>query len=1046
MAKTINRNPYSVATPEVDYNFFNHTEWKGKVSNKNFLAVDQQTFEDCKNVYISSEGLLKSRPSIKFDDFDELSEYKILDSWIFDTVRVHLVEDKNNKWHICVIDEVKQFRSYIRVTNQLLDGIKVILTEQRIFIFLLNSIYCYDIDSAELFNAENLIYIPTTKIIVDGTSYDAKYGDIEQGGTVYKGEYENELSVNAYTQYIFTNIDNFTAAHLEGKNLILEIDDEKFEITFKLNNEWTILGKYTSITDDNLSHDNVFDGVTYKDIVYGENNIPFVQVSEKGNMLLSQYIVTSVNPETKIPVVEWTIYHSVDGITFTKLPYTDGIISHPYISENGAYAIVLKDDGPYAYSLLDDDIYTKYSTWTSIRSEKSLMLNLNRCQTDKTYSKTFTELNQQIDIDAYFVDDENYAIVYGYDIQEDFSKLLHKSYKMYFRHSDYSDLRTIVDEPVTYSEDFSPVTNTITNFEIVNVNKPNVSVSIISGNMYVSVFSPYKISVNNKLYDNYYQAACKITNEFKLIIFGKISNVQTVNGTDRFVYSNTYLNKTPAFSIDGSLYKSGNYQNDTFIKKSIIDGKITILYAYSLMRFNSTTALRNGNQYIGVIQVDDAFSVSDGYTLRLNNSTRPFYKHYAKFSKPSGILITNLGLLFNNDYSANSVINLDLEWPYEIDDTYPVAFMYKGNYKDSVYLYRKNKNGLYTNDIFNKVSIKEKVRSSITSRFVPEHVSELQSFYFAKGKKLYISSYRQNDEGEFQWYFPKINTETFDYNISNIHPISDTDMAIFLPTGIYYVQTAETGYRYYKSKIQVGTNKGNDVITSYDGKYVIFSCERGLVFMSYQDFISSSEQALNYLSDTIYDDYKKFNVGTVRLYQYGYWIVVYRQDSNQCYVLDIRNSSWWKLECKDYLHKLFTFNDKPHLIINSKHCNIDTSDFNYEDYNGKIDWYFRSQKLHFDAINYNKHIINFTLASVNDNNNPCSINLKINNYRKKVNEGKEEIITYDIDVIRTFVKRVNYSKVSEFQYTISADLEDAIQVPLSLANLSIKYTVTGVIR
>ena len=70
MAKTFNRRPLSVNTPsanDVKNYFFNHYTWKGLADDKNFLAVDQETFADCNNVYMDSEGLLRSRPSIKKD-------------------------------------------------------------------------------------------------------------------------------------------------------------------------------------------------------------------------------------------------------------------------------------------------------------------------------------------------------------------------------------------------------------------------------------------------------------------------------------------------------------------------------------------------------------------------------------------------------------------------------------------------------------------------------------------------------------------------------------------------------------------------------------------------------------------------------------------------------------------------------------------------------------------------------------------------------------------------------------------------------------------
>ena len=55
-------------------------------------------------------------------------------------------------------------------------------------------------------------------------------------------------------------------------------------------------------------------------------------------------------------------------------------------------------------------------------------------------------------------------------------------------------------------------------------------------------------------------------------------------------------------------------------------------------------------------------------------------------------------------------------------------------------------------------------------------------------------------------------------------------------------------------------------------------------------------------------------------------------------------------------------------------------------------------------------------------------------------------VNYDVNIIRTYVQRLNYSKVNEFEYMLSSNEENAINVPLSLSNITIKYKVGGEIR
>ena len=116
-----------------------------------------------------------------------------------------------------------------------------------------------------------------------------------------------------------------------------------------------------------------------------------------------------------------------------------------------------------------------------------------------------------------------------------------------------------------------------------------------------------------------------------------------------------------------------------------------------------------------------------------------------------------------------------------------------------------------------------------------------------------------------------------------------------------------------------------------------------------------------------------------------------------------------------------------------------------DDYSDKnIKWHLTSQKLHLDAMNYKKRIVNMTISSVS--NNDANMLLKVVNYRQRAAESAQEILDYEIDVIRNFVKKLNYVSVDEFQYTLSNDSSNAIQTQLCLSNIAIKYTITGVIK
>ena len=239
--------------------------------------------------------------------------------------------------------------------------------------------------------------------------------------------------------------------------------------------------------------------------------------------------------------------------------------------------------------------------------------------------------------------------------------------------------------------------------------------------------------------------------------------------------------------------------------------------------------------------------------------------------------------------------------------------------------------------------------------------------------------------------------------------------------------------------------------------------------MSYQEFMATSEQTLTYLSDTIFSVFKDYitesnSMNEIKLFKYSYWIVVYKQDSKFLLLFDIRNNSWWPLEYRSNLTKFVLDKDTVMQLSNGKMFILDKNETHYYDDNNitvrKIDWYIQSQKLHLNALNYYKHIVNMTFTSVHDKQlleqeeydaDLFSFKLQVNNYRKKVdgniNDEDEFVsIVYNVESARTFVQRLNYSKVNEFQYLLSSDDENAVDIPLSLNSITIKYKIGSQVR
>lgn len=350
---------------------------------------------------------------------------------------------------------------------------------------------------------------------------------------------------------------------------------------------------------------------------------------------------------------------------------------------------------------------------------------------------------------------------------------------------------------------------------------------------------------------------------------------------------------------------------------------------------------------------------------------------------------------------------------------------------------------IYSNAVLGRsVSYADVINYGLSTEIFPEHFVNGDVLYISNGNTTYISS-----DVDDKLYFPDVNIQKHDLPIVNLHLIAENKVAVFNNHGIDYITKIEGEYYYDKSRIPVGALDGCEIITVNDGKYTVFPSERGLAVMGYQDFVATTDQSVSYVTDNIIDRWTEFSKsGPIKMCHHKFWIFVYNM-TNEVFVFDIRNNSWWHWTFPKPVNKMY-FDDELHLIVDQDFRL--TYDGEYLDSYGtethKIPWSIESQKLHFDAPNHYKHIINFTFNSLSDRKSPLSIRLDVKNYRKQIDDGKPELFDYKIDVIRTFVKRVNYAKVCEFQYEIRYDDDTYINVPFEVSAITIKYKITGQVR
>lgn len=1161
MIRTFNRQPLSVNTPDKDdikdY-FFNQYNWKGLNDDKNFLNIDQETFSDCNNVYVDKEGLLRSRPSLKYVNL--YNDNYIRQLWKFGTVEVYELGDTTLVF--------KDTITGTTVSKKYTGDKRLVMSDEKIFIFRSDGIDYYDVVEKKIVVATDYIYIPIKKTYVNNIL------------STENTETDNVLTTKNKTRYIYEGI-NYDFNTFINKIVDLKIGSNKYNnYNFKNNSQLTFVDNLNTITSEEY-----YDGK------------PLIQVAENG--VIIKCIFKDIETTTVTTENTCLIQYSVDGVIFNSLPVVTNVKTLPHITKDGYYVIVCTQYEVLIHSLLKtDEGNYKYPSWTNLLQQQSNYNNwynglpqwvkdnglfeYHSLKQEMSFlsDDTFSFICEVSPESSYFVvsciegqlQSNKYisdACGIANEIKDsiltsgsttegvykvyssDFEKTGTISKTCYINNVDYS-LRSnkaiVTLNTATYKDKLpnTPIVGYATSQLIINgrisIGSTNIDFNA-SSNSSASIVptNDYYIGTTGIKYI-YYKVSASVSNKYKIEFYVRaewtdaeiefyISGINFWYYTDHkdFYYGsdpsnniltdNTivhylerYLNNksfkvlmVPEATVGGTNYNISilltsmtKYYNDidkyiqcltSFYITSTTVTKTVDYYGQInyLARDNRNDGLNyiNGNVYWSTVYNESlyvrTYYYKDNVLIQRNNIIQ--YNVSADliicFGYDSNYLLTNNYLFVNSSYLENGPDKYS-PVPLLHQNVTPLNFWYSGNTVNSMYYIYNNE--LYSNTAAKNIIIEVLNDGTITS-FVPDYEAELSNYYFAKGKSLYISQPKYNDDKEFIWYFPELYKQDFDYEITNLHTISTTEVAIFLQDSIYYVtyDTDAQGYKYFKTKAQVGCLKGSDVITTFDSKYTIFTSSRGIVAMSYQEFIASTEQALTYITDSIYSIFEKYRGDRtdIKLYKYSYWIIVYAYDDFKGFVFDVRNNSWWPFEVSNKvvdaehprgIRQIITL-DKPFVVFDVSAYNFNTGDTNYydeyystaggpTDVKQTINWFIKSQKLYLNALNYYKHIVNMTFISSHDlkvlNDNDYNLNeldfkLQVNNYRKKVdgNIGSEQSynsVNYSVETVRTFVQRLNYSKVNEFEYMLSYDNQTAINIPLSLSGITIKYKIGGQVR
>ena len=116
----------------------------------------------------------------------------------------------------------------------------------------------------------------------------------------------------------------------------------------------------------------------------------------------------------------------------------------------------------------------------------------------------------------------------------------------------------------------------------------------------------------------------------------------------------------------------------------------------------------------------------------------------------------------------------------------------------------------------------------------------------------------------------KGNWQNLPDDITELTVFSQTSLGVFLENSVYEFQynVDNDVYLLTPTKLQLGNRKGSQVLANYDAQSIFITNIKGLMSLTYEDFVQSTEQIYNYLTENIMSEYDKFADAAIKLYQY----------------------------------------------------------------------------------------------------------------------------------------------------------------------------------
>lgn len=1046
--RPIRRMPNQIDTgdyyDDTNEGYFNFSSFKGINSNKNFIGIDQQSFEDAKNVYVNQDNQLSTRPIVKRINVLPANETVVQILKVNSLVIYHTFDGTN--YHIRFQYDGHWYANPDGEDYIVKEKVIVSWFQDKYILFTIDNIFgfSYNYERAKTqpdnaidwFTAEDVVYIPVQ-------SND-------------EATQEKNIFTNAsVTRYIFSKNVSVDTVALIDKTVTVRIDNEPpFTITFRENNEKVFTKPLGSIVATKW------------------------QVSQtQGNMLCED--------------ANKNLYYSLDGLLFE--------VFHMHDEENGIYNGIycLSDDGAAIYQAVRFSYRENQSaSGTTCTVDKAYIYEMDLSANGFMPSGTWTTYTAPTDTTLKDIKMNNVATLAQTDNGPLFDmsvKILGMSGTPSKIHSMEKGVFAIIYNAGSLLYGYKNTVNTYSetgklghgwdagsNADYSIYGDSGYDILIMRDGSNISIQYPlHSYNISRIFYNpaggyilgvmsngSFYIARYETSSGY---MFGRIrtdaDEIRFTNPAgsdyDELVLHIEYdvwrqvsdgvgsYNDMENVAAIRTRFTSGNIVNVAAYADATADRKLTntVSNIATIPSYNRTD---NGFTYTYSGSDIENWHNNDGdrgtfpWTSTNNDSKIVLSDEYNstlfRMSDDENSILTDKYYYFENQVIPLLQRKGEDNLPYSI-----VPLVANSEHGDMIYY---SNNTIYSNNYAGEIYV-DLSNSGTINYLLPDRIETFIGAMSVKVFSIENKLYWTSTEGDVGKLYVKEN-DVFEFEdyITNIVTFSQTSLGIFLENNVYefMYDTSNSVYRVAATKLQLGCKKGSDVLLSYDGSSILLTNIKGLSALTYQDFVQSTEQIYNYLTNNIMDRYDDFAVSPIKLYQYKDWYFMYRQDSNLLYVYDARNASWWAWEYLYNITQIIYDGNDLLILLNDILYKIDFNAFSvYDDDVHPFDWFILSQKLHFNAPNYYKHIKQLNVIT-SQPGNLMRYKLYFKNYRDLNNLTSSDTVEFEIEQLNTLIKRVTFMKTNAFQFQISNDVTNTKPMPFVVPDIAIQYRITERVR